>query len=150
MQAAVELRNDVLGLGSVSADLPSDVWSLGILLYELYASVPYWPAGTTPSTAIAALATPGMLPHEANTDKINAVAYASAQPQRLTELISAMLVRDPLQRPSAVDVLDSLRALMRSSGSMEFSAPLETISIEAQHTILEHRTASNASSATPM
>lgn len=102
------LNSDRLGEGwtdatnSNAAEPPkaaasADVWSLGMVLFESTAANPYWPSHFALLDIVQALLGFTSLPHEANPHMLDACG-------ELAPVVGRMLSRDPLQRPSLLEI----------------------------------------------
>ena len=80
-----------------SCDLPADVYGVGILLYELL-------AGRTP---FAGPGTDYTVAHRHATSEVPPLPV----PEKLQELLSSLLEKDPRRRPAAAEAAAALRAL---------------------------------------
>lgn len=80
-----------------TAAASTDVWSLGLVLFEAAAATPYWPPHFELFEIVQALLGFTSLPHEANPHMLDACG-------ELAPVVGRMLARDPLLRPTLLEI----------------------------------------------
>ena len=84
-----------------SVEAPSDVFSLGILAYELFTGAHPFKAPTSMATFTAIL----------TRDPVPAAELRAELPESVQALLAAMLDKEPARRPSTADVAATLRSV---------------------------------------
>lgn len=100
-----------------SVDAPSDVFSLGILAYELFTGAHPFKAPTSMATFTAIL----------TRDPAPAAVLRADLPESVQALLAAMLDKEPARRPSTADVAATLRAVTAGGARTPFIASSQLV-----------------------
>ena len=97
---------------SIAIHRSMDVWSIGVMAFELMSGESFFPLGATPKDMQQMLIGAAELPHEARTSVWLKVG-------RLQSLIRQMVSRTPGHRPSMTDVSKEFSYLVSVTGAKQ-------------------------------
>lgn len=103
-----------------------DVYSLGVVAYEALAGFPPFDGQNLVEIVVRQVTTEPQPLHQLRPDI----------PREVSDLVTAMLTRDPAQRPTAADLIPRLRALQELMGPSPAAA--ESGEVDAEEPILEY------------